>query len=486
MSNRVRPTSLRSRVMDAAEAVERFVPERGSIAFSCMGGSSLAKEVPDALGRAAASGRGFNLTLLTGGATTERFERAIAPVGIRRRFPYLSGPARKGVNDGRVEFFDPRIGEVPEFVRRGIFTGGKPIDVSVIEATAIGERGHVIPSLSLDALPAFVEASRHVIIEVNERKPDLTGLHDVYRVRPGVPIPIRGVRDRVGTPYVTVPPSKIAAIVITDRKEEASAAYSGTVPADRQIADAVAGFLEADLKSGDAGRFALQLGAGPLAAALLDALPFRDLDIWTEGIPARWAEAVGDRVRGISTTAMYLLPGDEGVLDEVFARIEAVRKRIVLRPYDVSNSLEVIARLNLITVQQALEVDLFGGANTSHIGSAIHNGVGGSPDFDRAARLVVVAMPSTAGGGRFSRIVPFASSPDIPRQDVDVLITDQGCADLRGKSARERAEAIIDRCSHPAFRDRLWEYYRVARAKGGHLPIDWEAAARFRDGDERR
>ena len=155
MTERVHSKRLRSRIMDAAEAVERFVPDRGSIAFSCMGGSSLAKEVPEALGRAASSGRTFDVTLLTGGATTARFEAALPSIGIRRRFPDLSGPARKAVNDGSVEFFDTRIGEVPESIRRGHYTGGRPIDVAVIEATAIDERGHIIPSLSVDALPAL-------------------------------------------------------------------------------------------------------------------------------------------------------------------------------------------------------------------------------------------------------------------------------------------------------------------------------------------
>lgn len=483
MTDRIRAKSLRSKVMDASEAVERFVPERGSIAFSCMGGSSLAKEVPEALGRAAAAGREYALTLLTGGATTARFEAAMAQVGVRRRFPYLSGQARKGVNDGAVEFFDTRIGEFPDFVRRGHYTDGEPLDVAVIEATAIDERGRVVPALSVDALPAFVEASRRVIIELNERKPDLTGLHDVYRVRPGVPIPVRTVRDRIGVPYVAVPRNKVAAIVRTDRPEEPSAAYDRAGPTDDAIADAIAAFLEAELRSWRAGRrFALQLGAGPLAGALLEALPFRNVDIWTEGIPARWAGALGDRVHGISTTSMYLLPGDEEILDDLLRGRNRILRGIVLRPYDVTNSLEMIARLNVITVQQAIEVDLYGGVNVSHIGSAIHNGVGGSPDFTRAARLVVVAMPSTAAEGRFSRIVPVVSSPDIPRQDIDVLVTEQGSADLRGLSPRERAQAIIDRCSHPSFRDRLQAYYRGASACGGHTPMDWDAAIRFQAG----
>ncbi len=167
---------------------------------------------------------------------------------------------------------------------------------------------------------------------------------------------------------------------------------------------------------------------------------------------------------------------------ELSERLDSVLKHVVLRPYDVTNSLEVIARLNVVTIQQAIEVDLFGGANASHVGRNAHNGVGGSPDFTRAARLVVVAMSSTAAGDRYSRIVPLLASADIPRQDVDILVTEQGIADLRVLSPRERAEAIIDRCSHPRFRDDLWAYYRKAKEAGGHLPFSLDGAVRFAGG----
>jgi acyl-CoA hydrolase len=356
------------------------------------------------------------------------------------------------------------------------------VDVAVVEATAVDERGRLIPSLSVDAMTAFVDASRRVIVELNGRRPDLTGLHDIYRVRPGVPVPIRDVRDRIGRPYVSVPSSKIAAIVRSELDDEPSGAYSGTTPTDSRIAERVVAVLEEELKrEAWGGRFVLQLGAGPLAAALMDVLPFRGADIWTEGIPLRWIATLGETVRGISTTSMYQLPGDARLLDELSQRLDRVLKHVVLRPYEVTNSLEVIARLHVVTIQQAIEVDLFGGANTSHVGTRAHNGVGGSQDFTRAARLVIVAMPSTAAADRFSRIVPALASADIPRQDVDVIVTEQGHADLRTLSPRERAEAIIDRCSHPRFRDDLWAYYRKAKEGGGHLPYSLEGALRFEE-----
>jgi succinyl-CoA:acetate CoA-transferase len=481
MTERIRSKALRARVMSPDEAVERFVPAQGSIAFSCMGGSSLAKEIPEALRRSADGSRQYTLTLLTGGATTAAFESCIARLGIRRRFPYLSEAARAGVNDGSVEFFDCRIGEYPELVRKGTFTRG-PLDVAVIEGTSIDERGRLIPGLAVDALPAFVDAARHVIVELNEATPNLRGVHDIYRVQSGRPVPIRDVRDRIGRPYVSIPSSKIAAIIETDKPDEPSAAYSRMGATDLRIAELVAQFLEDDLRpSANQDRFVLQLGAGPVAAALMEALPFKGMDIWTEGIPARWVSVLGEKVRGISSTSLYLLPGDDDVRAELLEQLDRVREHVVLRPYDVTNSLEVITRLGVVTVQQAIEVDLFGAANTSHVGPNAYNGVGGSQDFTRAAALVIVAMASTAAGGRYSRIVPFLSSPDIPRQDVDVLVTDQGRADLRGLSPRERADAIIEGCSHPRFRDALWAYYRKARDGGGHLPFSLPAAMQFQE-----
>lgn len=482
ISERLQSKALRARVMDADEAVERFVPERGTIAFSCMGGSALAKEIPDALARSADAGRQYELTLLTGGSTSTRFEACIGRLGIRRRFPYLSEAARKAVNEGGVEFFDVRIGEYPDLVRQGTFTGGEPVDVAVVEATAIDERGRLIPSLSVDAMTAFVDASRHVIVELNERRPDLTGLHDNYRVRPGMPVPIRDVRDRIGRPYVSVASSKIAAIVRSERDDEPSGAYSAPTATDSRIAERVVSVLEEELKREEwGGRFVLQLGAGPLAAAMMDVLPFRGADIWTEGIPLRWIATLGETVQGISTTSMYQLPGDGRLLDELSQRLDRVLEHVVLRPYEVTNSLEVIARLRVVAIQQAIEVDLFGGANTSHVGRNAQNGVGGSQDFTRAARLVIVALPSTAAANRFSRIVPSLASADIPRQDVDVLVTEQGHADLQTLSPRERAEAIIDRCSHPRFREDLRAYYRKAKEGGGHLPYSLEGAMRFEE-----
>src|SRR5919204_373136 len=124
MVDRIRSKVLRDRVMDADGAVERFIPERGTIAFSCMGGSALAKEIPDALARSADAGRRYELNLLTGGSTTDRFEACVARLGVRRRFPYLSGAARKAVNEGSIEFFDVRIGEYPDLVRQGTLTAG--------------------------------------------------------------------------------------------------------------------------------------------------------------------------------------------------------------------------------------------------------------------------------------------------------------------------------------------------------------------------
>ena len=104
------------------------------------------------------------------------------------------------------------------------------------------------------------------------------------------------------------------------------------------------------------------------------------------------------------------------------------------------------------------------------------NGIGGSGDFARNAGLTIFATASTAKNGAISCIVPMVSHVDHTEHDVMVIVTEQGVADLRWKSPRERAELIIERCAHPSYRPMLREYFRDACKLGGHTPHDLEQA----------
>lgn len=107
------------------------------------------------------------------------------------------------------------------------------------------------------------------------------------------------------------------------------------------------------------------------------------------------------------------------------------------------------------------------------------NGIGGSGDFARNARVTIFLTKSIAKGGAISSIVPYCSHIDHTEHDVDVIVTEQGYADLRGLAPRERVEAIIENCAHPMYKQQLWNYYLEALSNGGQTPHNLEKAFSF-------
>ena len=134
-----------------------------------------------------------------------------------------------------------------------------------------------------------------------------------------------------------------------------------------------------------------------------------------------------------------------------------------------TNSPEIVRRLGILSVNTAIEVDITGNVNSTHVlGRSMMNGIGGSGDFARNAFLSIFTCPSTAKVDKISTIVPLVSHLDHSEHSVQVIITDQGVADLRGKSPSERARTIIENCAHPDYRGVLKDY--VAIAGHSHSP----------------
>ena len=149
------------------------------------------------------------------------------------------------------------------------------------------------------------------------------------------------------------------------------------------------------------------------------------------------------------------------------------RDRIVLRPQEITNHAEIIRRLGVIAMNGMIEADIYGNVNSTHVmGSRIQNGIGGSGDFARNGYLSMFMAPSTAHKGAVTTIVPMVSHVDHTEHDVDVVVTEQGLADLRGLSPRQRAKLIIERCAHPDYRSMLLDYQdRAERLSfGKHTP----------------
>ena len=110
---------------------------------------------------------------------------------------------------------------------------------------------------------------------------------------------------------------------------------------------------------------------------------------------------------------------------------------------------------------------IYGNINSTHVsGTHMMNGIGGSGDFARNAYLSIFATKSIAKGGKVSSIVPMVSHVVHTEHDVDIIITEQGLADLRGLSPKQRARLVIDRCAHPDFRPMLHDYVERALHSG--------------------
>lgn len=487
MSIRVR--NLTSKIMSAEEAVEKFFPERGSIAFAGMAGTAFPKMIPKALAEHvshASDQSRFSYIIYNGGSVTAEFDNYMSKINLKRRYPYgaSSKEMRIAVNKRVFETVDLWLYEHSRWMQRGIYSRKiGPIDIAVVEATGVLEDGAFIPSLSVDAAPSFIREARKVIFEVNITRPEMLGIHDIYLPTVGSPIPIKKVLDRVGSTTYIVPESKIAAIVISEEDESEAMHYSGVSSTDYKIVDNIMDFLmreveeDPNLKSD---YVTIQPGAGPITSVLgsrIHELPI-SLSVWGEVAPTSWLPTLQENVKAISSSVLYTLPGERKYREILYNEFENLKKQVVLRPYEVANNPQIISIFNHIVVQQAIEVDIYGHVNVSHIGGNLYGGVGGSGDHTRPSYLTIVATPSITSSG-VTRITPTVSHVDIPEHDVDVLVTEHGWVDLRALSPIERAKAIIDNCAHPKFKDLLWRYLGNVMKMGGHQPIDFKEVVRF-------
>ena len=167
----------------------------------------------------------------------------------------------------------------------------------------------------------------------------------------------------------------------------------------------------------------------------------------------------------------------EDHLNMMYDHIDFFKNRILLRPQEITNHPEMIRRLGIIAINTALEADIFGNINSTHVlGRKMMNGIGGSADFSRNAYLSIFTTPSTAKGGLISSIVPQVSHVDSTEHDVRIIVTEQGVADLRGKSPRQRAVSIIENCAHPDYKQLLWDYLKLSEGQSCHTPMSLKNA----------
>ena len=470
---RIKSTAIRSKIMPA-EAAAALISPGSTVGMSGFTGSGYPKAVPQALAARmeaeTASGNPFRLRVWTGASTGPELDGALARAnGIEFRLPYNSDPiAREKINRGEMEYFDMHLSQVAPMAWQG-FLG--PLDTALVEVSGIREDGSLIPSSSVGNNKTWLERADNIILEVNRwQNPALEGMHDIYygtALPPHrVPIPLIRPDDRIGEAYLRCDPAKIVAIVETDAPDR-----NLPFAAPDQTAFAIAGhlieFFRHEVAKGrlPASLLPLQSGVGNIANAVLTGLldsPFENMTAYTEVIQDGMLDLLSaGKLTMASATAFSLSPDAAAKLN---ANMSGYRDKMILRPQEISNHPELIRRLGCIAMNGLIEADIYGTVNSTHVmGSRIYNGIGGSGDFARNAYVSVFMTPSTAKGGKISAIVPQASHVDHITQDVQVIVTEQGLADLRGLSPKQRAEVIIANCAHPSYRPALQDYYRRAR-----------------------
>ncbi|RZA10466.1 MAG: propionyl-CoA--succinate CoA transferase, partial [Proteobacteria bacterium] len=227
----------------------------------------------------------------------------------------------------------------------------------------------------------------------------------------------------------------------------------------------------------------LQAGIGNISNAVLAGLaagPFEHLKMYSEVLQDSTFNLLDCGKLDFASGSAITLSRE--CATRVFSNLDRYRGRLVLRPQEISNHPEVIRRLGIVAINTALEFDIYGNVNSTHInGTHMVNGIGGSGDFARNARLSIFVARSTAKQGCISSVVPMVSHVDHTEHDVDILVTETGLADLRDLAPRERARAIIANCVHPAYQDQLADYHQRALAGGGQTPhllaeaLSWHA-----------
>jgi succinyl-CoA:acetate CoA-transferase len=481
--DRLRHKPLLGRVVSPEEAAA-LIKDNMTVGMSGFTRAGDAKAVPLAVARRARE-QAIHISLMTGASLGHGIDGALAEAGVTvRRLPFQSDAyLRERINSGKVMFIDQHLSETVEMLRANEL--GR-IDVAIVEAVAITEDGGIVPSSSVGNSASFAIKADKVILELNlSQSPEWEGLHDIYipTRRPyREPIPILRPADRAGMPYIPIDPAKIAAIVITDEMD--TPASINAPDADTQeIANHLVAFFDGEVRRGRLGPrlMPLQAGIGTIANAVLHGLvgsSYRGLTMYTEVAQDSAFELVdAGQMDFISCSSVTL---SAGMQRRVFSGIGQYRERLLLRPQEISNHPEVIRRLGVIAINTALEADIYGNVNSTHTnGSNMMNGIGGSEDFARNGHLAIFVSKSLTKGASISKIVPMVTHVDHTEHDVDILVTEQGLADLRGLAPRERAPLIIEHCAHPLYRDLLRDYYREACRRGGHTPHLLEEAFRW-------
>lgn len=472
----------------SAEEAASHVNHNDNVGFSGFTPAGCPKAVPAAIAKRAmeehAKGNPFQIGMFTGASTGDLLDGELARANaIKFRTPYQSNKdLRALLNAHQAQYFDMHLSELAQDIRYGFL--GK-VNIAIIEAAEVTEDGEIIPTCGVGIAPTVCHLADKIIIELNKRHPkEIRGMHDIYEpLDPPLrrEIPIYQPSDRIGVPYIKVDPKKIIGIIETDIPNEGGS-FAPLDDVTQAIGNNVANFLAKEIKEGRIPQsfLPMQSGVGNVANAVLGALGAnKDIpafNVYTEVIQDAVIELMKNgRVKFASGCSLSV---SNDVIREIYANLDFFRSKLLLRPQEISNNPEIARRLGLIAINTALEADIFGNINSTHVlGTKMMNGIGGSGDFARNAYLSIFTTPSTAKDGKISSFVPMVSHLDHSEHSVKVIVTEYGVADLRKKSPIQRAEEIINNCVHPDYKPLLKEY--LSMGIKGHTPQNLQACFAF-------
>lgn len=472
----------------SAEDAAAMINNGDTLGLSGFTAPGAPKFITEALAKRAVAeheaGREFKVNILTGASTSDHVDGCLSRANaINFRAPYQNVPdLRKRINAHDCHYCDRHLSEMAQEVRYGFYGG---IDYAIIEAADINDKGEIILGTGIGNIPTYAKLAKKIFIELNDKLPSsIYGMHDVIMLQDPPyrrEIPVYAANDRIGSPVLKVDPAKVIGIVRTS-------SYDGVKPftavdeVSSQIGANVVNFLISEYRAGrlPAEFLPLQSGVGNVANAVLYGLgeskelpPFM---MYTEVLQDAVLELIKKgKCTFASTCSMTVADATE---EQLFSNIDFFHDKIMMRPAEISNNPEVIRRIGVIAMNTALEADIFGCVNSTHVlGTKMMNGVGGSGDFTRNGYISIFSCPSLTKGGAISNIVPMVAHPDHSEHSVDIIVTDQGVADLRGKDPVQRAHEIINNCAHPSYRPLLNDYLKMG--KGGQTPHSLNAAFAF-------
>lgn len=480
---------LKSKVKTAEEAAA-LINNGEIIGISGFTGAAYPKAVTPALAKRGeklrAEGVDFGISLYTGASVGDECDGVLARAGIMKmRLPYQShADVRNNINKGFTEYIDMHLSHSARMIRMGFVP--KPT-LALVEACEVTPDGKIYLTGCGGNTATYLQTAERIIIELNAHYGDtLIGSHDVFTPELKGIIPIQSASGRIGKEFVQVDPAKIVAIVEVNLPDSLKP-FAAPDEDSNAIAAYILEFLAHERKRGRLpADVPYQSGVGNVANAVLGTMAKdpaqKPVELYTEVIQDSVFDILeADKlIIASGASVSYSLDGQEKY--KANAHAKNWKSKFILRPQEISNNPEVIRRLGVISMNTALEADIFGHVNSTHVnGCRMMNGIGGSGDFARNCLLGFFMTPSIAKGGKISAFVPMVSHTDHTEHDTMIFVSEQGLADLRGLSPIKRAKLIIEKCAHPSYRPLLQEYldYGIKHAAALHTPHTLDKAFDF-------